>query len=300
MKHSPIATLGFVLILGVSCTDVIDIQPDDAPALLVVDAWLNNRAKSQIIDLSETVTYFDSQSKRDVTDASVSIQSDQGRTFVFEHQGQGSYRWQPEDSTDALGVAGHGFLLEIVRQGVRYQASSTMLPTASIEEIRQEFRENELGSADGIWAEFIARDLPGLGNTYWIKTYKNDSLLNKPEELNLAFDAAFDSGSQVDGLIFIPPIRELINPVPDPTNEGEEAPAPWSAGDKIRVEIHSVSIPAFEFMTLARDQILNGNNTIFATPIANTRGNVTAVDGSSEVLGVFNVAEISAMTAQIN
>jgi len=299
MKDLAFFALGSTLFMIVSCTDVIDIQPDDAPALLVVDAWLDNQSHVQTIALSETITYFDSESKRAVTDASVSVQSDQGRTFVFEHQGQGSYQWQPSDSADVLGMTGHGFLLQIDRQEMRYEASSTMLPSPQIEEIRQELRENELGRADGIWAEFIARDLEGAGNTYWIKTYKNERLLNKPEEINLAFDAAFDAGSQIDGLIFIPPIRELINPIPDATSDGQETPAPWSVFDEIRVEIHSISLPAFEFMSLARDQILNGNNTIFATPIANTQGNVIADDGS-EVLGIFNVAEISAMSTRIN
>ena len=55
-------------------------------------------------------------------------------------------------------------------------------------------------------------DLPGLGNTYWIKATKNGTLLNKPRELNLAYDAAFAKGSNFDGYTFIQPIRNGINP----------------------------------------------------------------------------------------
>ena len=49
---------------------------------------------------------------------------------------------------------------------------------------------------------FFARDPFGAGDTYWIKTYKNGSFLNKPQELNIAYDAAFDGGSASDGIVF--------------------------------------------------------------------------------------------------
>ena len=65
------------------------------------------------------------------------------------------------------------------------------------------------------YCEFFARDLLGLGNSYWIKSFKNDTFLNRPSEINIAFDASFDAGGEVDNLIFIPPIRDNINPNDD-------------------------------------------------------------------------------------
>ena len=41
-----------------SCQDVIDINTDDAPQLLVVDAWLNNKSAPQTIRLTLTEPYF--------------------------------------------------------------------------------------------------------------------------------------------------------------------------------------------------------------------------------------------------
>ena len=140
-------------------------------------------------------------------------------------------------------------------------------------------------------------DFEGDGDTYWIKAYKNGVFLNKPNEMNIAFDAGLSVGSNSDGLIFIPPIRELTNPVPDSIGVADEV-SPWAPGDICKVEIHSISNNAFSFMSLVRDQILNGNNGIFGEPLANAQGNVTASDDSS-VLGIFNVANVSTLEIEV-
>jgi len=157
-----------------------------------------------------------------------------------------------------------------------------------IDSISQEFRENEVFGEDGIYCQFFARDLVGLGDTYWIRTTKNDTFLNRPSEINIAYDAAFSAGSQVDNIIFIPPIRELVNPLND-----DFEPLPWNVGDKIEVEIHSINNEVFEFMEIMRDQLLNGQNGIFAEPISNSPGNISNLTGTKEVLGIFNVAAVS-------
>ena len=94
-------------------------------------------------------------------------------------------------------------------------------------------------------------------------------------------------------MIFIPPIRELVNPVRDST-EVEDDISPWTTGDICRVEIHSLSNSTFAFMELVRDQLLNGRNGIFAEPLANSPSNITASDGSI-VLGAFNVAQVTSL-----
>ncbi len=170
-----------------------------------------------------------------------------------------------------------------------------------IDSIVQESRTDELIGPDGIYAELFARDLPGLGNSYWIKTFKNGEFLNKPQELNIAFDGAFDPGAQLDGAIFIGPIREAVNRIPDEDNEADDIQvAPWNNGDSILVEIHSISNEAFFFLDVARDQMTNGDNTIFALPLANAQGNVFNVSGEEHPLGVFNVAAVSSKGAIIN
>ncbi len=289
-----------VILLGsylVSCEDVIDIDTDNADALLTVDAWLNDLPEDQVIRLTKSQPYFQNEFAPAVMGASVSVISDDGEEFIFEDQGDGNYIWSVAgDST--LGKLGSQYTLMIDVEGRQISSVTSMQPVPVIDSIVQEFREDELGGPDGIYAQFFARDIPGLGNTYWIKTFKNGLFLNKPDEINLAYDGGFDAGAEIDDIIFIPPIREAVNPVPDSAEAENDVP-PYEVGDRIRVEIHSISLEAFLFLEAARDQILNGSNTIFASPIANSPGNVYSVSDDQEVLGVFCLSSVSSLEKQI-
>ncbi len=63
--------------------------------------------------------------------------------------------------------------------------------------------------------------------------------------------------------------------------------------------VHSISNLAFDYLRIARDQINNGANTIFAIPIANARSNILTVEGDEIALGFFNVAAISRLDSVI-
>ena len=263
--------LALGLLLLYSCQDVIDVQTADAPAELVVDAWLTNQSQEQRIILNLSQPYFDNSPAPTVNDAVVLVENtSQGSTFSFMSQGNGAYTWAPV-SGETIGQPGDEFQLSIVVGDERYSAVSQMNPVPEIDSVTHEFRTDEIIGPDGIYAQFFARDLPGLGDTYWIKTFKNGQFLNKPQELNIAYDAGFDAGARLDQLIFIPPIRELVNRVPDEDNPDDDIMIPpYKEGDSVRVEIHSITHEAFFFMERARDQMINGDNTIFTIPIAET------------------------------
>ena len=53
------------------------------------------------------------------------------------------------------------------------------------------------------------KSLVGTGNTYFIRSFKNDTLLNSGESANIAYDAAFSPGADFDGIEFIVPIRRI-------------------------------------------------------------------------------------------
>ena len=278
------------------CEDVIDVKIDDAPTLLVVDAWLTNQQEIQTISLASSTSYFEDGSTSPVAGATVSVVNSAGTTFNFTDQGSGQYTWTPSTPNE-LGTPGTEYTLSISWDGKMYSSTTTMFPVPPVDSITQEFRDDELSGIDGIYCEFFARDLVGEGNTYWIKTFKNEVFLNKPSEINIAFDAAF-AGSSVDGLIFIPPLREAVNRIPD-SEEVDDEIAPWEVGDNIRVEIHSISLMAYNFWDIARDQMTNGSNGIFALPLANTNGNVVDQSTGAEVLGMFNVAAVSSLEQDI-
>ncbi len=188
---------------------------------------------------------------------------------------------------ETIGQIGDSYELVIEHGTLTYSAESYMNDVPLIDSIMQEFRDDEVFLDDGIYCNFFARDLEGVDDSYWIKTFKNYTFLNRSTELALAWDAGFDSGAEVDGIIFIPPIREFANEIDD-----GGLPQPWLPGEKIRVEIHSITNASFDYMEILRDQLLNSLNGIFAEPLANPIGNIETT-GDLEVLGQFNVAAVS-------
>lgn len=276
------------IFFGTSCTDVIDVETDPAESLLVVDAWINDQTEPQTIRLTKSQPYFDNSLTDAATGATVTVVSSEGATFDFVDNGDGNYVWTPTTAGE-IGAAGTSYTLTIEWDGQTYSAETILNPAPTVDSISQEFRVDDLSGPDGIYTNFFARDLPGLGNTYWIKTFKNGEFLNKPIEMNLAYDASFSGGSETDNLIFIPPIREATNRIPDPDSDEEDL-APWEVGDEILVEIHAISNLAFDFLFLAREQMTNGENTIFAVPLANTSGNVRNTATNERALGFFDVA----------
>jgi hypothetical protein len=292
----------FILVLFAqtfsSCEDVVDIETDELTPQVVVDAWLTNQSVPQTINLTLSQPYFDNRLPEGLTGATIRVTRDDNQVFEFKEIEEGNYVWTPEND-ETIGEVGSQYSLSIELDGNTYVAFSEMNDVPPIDSITQEFREDEFGSPDGIYAQFFARDLIGEGNTYWIKTYKNGVFLNKPLEINLAYDAGFSAGSAVDGLIFIPPIREAINRVPDEDTDDNSDVAPWAVDDEIKVEIHSISLEAFNFMGTAQRQMINGLNGIFSEPVINTPGNIINTTGSEKILGVFNVAAVSEMTRVI-
>lgn len=298
-----ILTLFCIALLFASCTDVIDVELNEGKTQLAVDAWINNKAETQVVKLRNTRTYFDSSPSTPVTGAAVSILDSEGNSFVFrDNNNDGDYTWEPAPG-DSFGKIGNSYTLSIQTNGLVYTATSKMNRVPPIDSITQEDREVELGNPEGIYAQFFSRDPIGLDDCYWIKTFKNGQFLNKPQEINIAYDAGFSAGSEVDGLIFIPPIREAVNRIPDGEDgatDNSDVP-PWAPGDSILVEIHSLPVPAFLFLEQARTQMTLGDAGIFAEPLANVPTNIINADPNSEeeAVGYFCVSAVEALGKRI-
>ena len=299
MKNRSLFTyiLSLLALIGlVSCQDVIDVETEDVEPILVVDAWLTNQSTEQSIYLSRSQPYFDNSVPPYVEDAQVVVENlTQNQTYTFELAENGRYSWTPETG-ESVGQVEDQFRLTITVNNQEYLSFSTMGRVAQVDSIPHEFRDDEPIGPDGIYAQVFARDIPGRGDAYWIKTFKNGSFLNKPQEMNISYDGGIDDNTQLDGLTFIAPIRELVNRVPDEDNPDDDIMIPpYKEGDSIRVEIHSITDEAFLFLETARDQMTNGDNTIFTIPIANSPGNIDRSGGGTAPLGIFCVSAVSSL-----
>lgn len=294
MKLTSRIQLLFALLFCLACETAIDPSLESAEPILVVDAWVNNKAESQVIKLSKTQPYFANTTPPGITGAQVKITGG-GKDYFFTEDVDGKYIWTPAVG-ETFGETGVLYTLQVSVDGELFNATSLMGRVPPMDSITFRLEEGNEFIDDLYLAEFWAVDPPEKGNTYWIKTYKNEKLLNKPEEINLAYDAAFSRGGNFTGVNFISPIRTAINPFEQ--DENNRFKSPYVVGDSLYVEIHSLTEASFDFMTQVAIQTNRpgGFAELFSTPLANVSTNLRAVSSpGKKVVGFFNVASVSGL-----
>ncbi len=287
-------------ILGVfafisACEDVISPELPNSEPVVSIDAFVTNKQEVQVIKVFKTEPYFNTTIPP-VSGAQVTVTDQNGTVFNFtEGTTAGWYEWDPAQNDSQLGVPGVTYNLEVIAEGVEYTATTTTGRVPVIDSLAFYFEPEGL-LPESWFAELWARDPVGLGDAYWIKGWKNGSYLNKPDEILLAYDAGFSRGSQIDGLIFIPPVRRGtgINPSFEEDENGEFLPA-YVEGDSAYVEIHSISGDTFDFLTNVAIQInrSEGFGELFAQPLSNVPTNITPSEEGKFVVGFFNVSAVS-------
>jgi Domain of unknown function (DUF4249) len=290
-------SLTLIVLLFASCETIIDPELEQVENVLAVDAWINNKPGNQVIQVMMTQSYFDNALPPGVSGATVQVvNTTSGKVVTFtESNKKGAYVWSPSSSTELIGEPGDEFLLSIRANGESYEAISKMGRVPEIDSITFTFRKQNSFQPDSYVAEFWATDPAGVGDIYWIRATKNDTLLNKPGEITLAYDAGFSSGQgDFDGIQFIPPIREGINPFE--FDEDDNLLSPYDPGDKLYVEIYSITLSSFNYLVQVATQTdrPGGFAELFSTPLANVSTNINNrnPDGKKAV-GFFNVSAVS-------
>ena len=282
-----------------SCENVIDPELQKVDAQLVVEAWLTNKPGDQVINLMRTQPYFDNSLPPGVAGAIVTVQDSEGEVmqFIEDKNKKGIYRWSPLVPGGKFGEIGRGYKLTVTLGGETFESVSYMGRVPVLDSISFKFEgSNVFYPKNSYTAEFWAKDILGMGDTYWIRTYKNKELLNKPAEIIVAFDAGFSQGGNFDGVAFIPPIRSAINPN-DEDKDGKLL-SPYMPGDSIYVEIHSVT---YETLTYLNEVAIQTNRPggfgeLFSSPLSNVSTNIVNTNPKgSAVVGFFNVAAVSGL-----
>lgn len=277
------------------CEDEVSVNLKDSPASYVVDAWINNQVEEQIIELTWTQAYFDNSPYTPVSGASVVVTDDDGNELLFQENNPGEYVWDPLTSLIKIETIGTQYELRIEVDGEVFVSTAMLNRVPLVDSIKFTFKEEQNAfQPEGYYGEFVATDFVGSGDTYWIKAFKNGISLNNPFDLNIAFDAGFNEGGNIDGVVFIQPIQDAVTPL----NEELDEIVPYVIGDSLYVEIHSISNDAFDFLQQVQIQTQRdgGFDEIFAEPLENVSTNIIKQNATSnaQVIGFFNVSAVSA------
>lgn len=295
MKKYSFSLYLFIMVIFIwGCEDTIRPQLPDARPVTVIDAWIQNKPERQVIRLNKTIPYLNNQALPGIGGATVSIMDNEGKEYIFhESENMGEYEWFPDEQDTVFGKIGNEYVLTVRTGEEIYKAYSRMNRVPDIDSISFRFEKGNDFFPDAYFASFYATDPRGPGDTYWIQAFKNGKYLNKPSEINIAFDAGFNEGSLVDGITFVQPVREGINPFDQ--DENDDFIPPYEPGDSVYVEIHSITNESFDFLNEVKIQTdrPGGFGELFAQPLSNVPTNIEIETGTGKVIGFFNVSAVS-------
>lgn len=259
----------FSVMAFAACEDPITVDVKSGEPKLVIDAFVNNLNEPQRIRLTQSNPYFAKPGTEPPVSGATVVLIDttdfnNPRLFLFADSGNGNYVWKPNPAAGDTFTVGRTYALVVIEGGDTIIGFSKMNPTARIDSLHVVVEPGDNGRfVPGKYVELAANDLPGTGNTYWIKTWYNDTFRNGISDMNLAYDQAGSPNSSQDGGIFIWPIRYAgIN----------DFGKPYRDGDVVRVEIHSITPETFYWLNLIRNE--NQNGGLFATPPSNIGTNM--------------------------
>lgn len=282
-----------LLSLGLfSCEEVIDLDVKDGVNQLVVDAWLTDQAKEQKITLTISQPYFEESAAKPALGAEVVVYNQDSTAHVFtDTDKDGVYTYKPQSGKFLK--ENEQVALYVKYENEEYYSLSKLKRVPKIDSVGYEVFSFPItppngGPKDGYLAQFYANDPVGEGDTYLVRSYKNDTLRFKPSDITLAYDAGFSPGSKSDGLMFILPIRQSLNQTL------------FSEKDKLKVELFSIPTEAYYYLLQLRQESSNGG--IFATPLSNIPTNVFNLNSNStkKALGAFIVSKVSSYETSID
>ncbi|KAB5491703.1 DUF4249 domain-containing protein [Flagellimonas hadalis] len=272
MKTFKKIILAIIVIAFTSCVDVVDVEVQDGPTRLVVEASLNwekgTTGNEQTIRLSESSPFFSTGAITEVTGASVVVTNDtSGDEFVFADQGNGEYL-----STTFEPVLGKSYSLRIEHDGEVYTAIETMTPVTDITDI---FQKREEGFNDEeLEVHIVFTDPEEEGNNYLFKFQREGDLLPGLE----VGEDRFLNGNEIDWWYEI-------------EEDEDENIEPFQPGDVLQIEMYGISRPYYDYIKILVEQ-LGGTSLFDSTPVA-VKGNcINETNPENYAFGYFRLTQV--------
>lgn len=295
MKYIYISIVGLFLLF--SCEDKVDISKklESGKVALAVEAILTNNPEKQAVKLTTTQYYFDNSGPKMAKGATVMVTDLVSQTqYSFPEQEEGIYL-SPFDG-DSIFRVGREYQLTITYNNETYVAYSKMNRIVPIDSIKFEQAEDGFGTVikDRFNAEFFATDPLGIGDRYWVRSYKNDVRNTKPSFIGLGYDANLGPSGVADDMVFTLPLRQFF------INE-QDTDDKWKEGDKVTVELYSITNEAAFYLNEVVTQSSLGTGgaigSLFTPPPANVSTNIKNTnEAGSTAVGFFCTSAVSRAT----
>lgn len=230
------------LILGLtSCTKVIDVNLDNAPAKVVIEGKINNNELATV-KLSKTVEVDKNNTFPPLTGATVTISDNNGNTETLQDMGNGVYMGK-----NIVGTPGNTYSLTVLVEGDTYTSVSTMPALVPVDSLSTRTFSGFGDGTDFVVVHYV--DPATTGNYYRAVLYINDSLV--PDIF--IEDDVFINGNVREAVLFSGEY-ELIS------------------GDRIRAEINCIDKSVYDYLLELTE--VNGSSDVASpsNPISNIKG----------------------------
>lgn len=223
-----------------SCTKVIDVNIDNAPARVVINGYINDNT-SAVVKLSKSVELDQNNTFPGLSGATVTIADDKGNTETLAEKTPGVY-----SGSIITGEPGHTYTLTVVAEGTTYTATSTMPKPVVIDSLST--RNIRFGEQQQ-FVEVNYQDPVGLGDNYRAVLRINDSLI--PDIF--VEDDKYTDGNPRQALLFSPNYE-------------------LKTGDIVDVEVSSIDKNVYEYLLQLIEAGGNSNLASPANPATNIKG----------------------------
>ncbi len=249
--------------LSSSCQDVIKVDlPTDQQSTLVVDAFIYSDSVAKVA-LALSIPYFEQTDYPKVKADLVTITDNTNTDTLLETPvGSGKYIGK-----NIVGAIGKIYTLKILYNNTEYVAIDKLNRNTHFDSLYfVDFPYGRPGSPYKKFSCISHTDPAGLGDNYIAYFFRNDTSFNSINDINFTTDQFID-GNQAKDVYIGRPVK---------------------MGDKVRVEVHSLSTQAYNYYF----QIINNavrQQSLFAPPPAPYKGNI-----SGNALGFFKASAVSA------
>ena len=248
-------------LLLAGCTDVVNLDLPQGAPLLAVDGAITDQPGPCVVKLALTAPYFTAGPLPPVTGAVLTLADSAGATETLRERRPGEYV-----TSQLRGQIGHQYTLTIRADGQTYEARTAIRRTMTIDSLGLKYiSTTRFRDSVGYQVTFHGRELPGPGDYYRYKVYRNGRLWDQPEDLFVVTDEFVDGN--------------YLNIALDQHS--------YQPGQRVRVELNSLTKDYYTFLNEVATQI--NNRGLFAPPPANVRTNVhnTAAGSAKVAVGYF-------------
>ena len=267
-----VGKLIIIMLLIISCTEIIDLPLDESEIKLVVEGAITTDTTTHTIVLTQTTAYYYDKPPPPVTGANVVI-DDGEKTVTLTERVPGFY----QTPHNFYGVEGKTYTLNIklatpLNGFTEFSATSYMNYVVELDSVKAEFRQ--MFGEHGMWDIRGWMQDPPSTDFYRFNILINRVVITTRIRNWIVTDDVFFNGQYVSGA----PITFL-----NQNNRDERL----ASGDTLGVELFRINRDFYNFIMDAKSEI-SYSNPLFSGPGANVRGNI-----SNGAIGYFTTYPIS-------